>query len=87
MIHTFASKLFNWRQALPIVLGLGAAAGWSMFVASGHSSAETERQLREQIVSLQAGISERSVPDCAVTGYVARTCAFKQPNRTPPTPC
>ena len=55
MIQTIASKLFNWRRAMPVVLGLGAAAGWSMFVASGHSAAETERQLREQIVDLQAG--------------------------------
>jgi len=54
MIQTFAFKLLNWRRAMPIVLGLGAVAGWSMFVASGHSAAETERQLREQIVDLQA---------------------------------
>jgi len=55
MIQTFASKLSNWRRAMPVVLGLGAAAGWSMFAVSGHSAAETERQLREQIVDLQAG--------------------------------
>jgi uncharacterized protein YlxW (UPF0749 family) len=71
MIQTFASKLFNWRWAMPIVLGLGAAAGWSMFVASGHSAAETERQLREQIVDLQASqtrlVSERDQLQSAAT--------------------
>jgi septal ring factor EnvC (AmiA/AmiB activator) len=55
MIQTFAPMLSNWRRAVTIGLGLGAAAGWGMLAVSGQSAAETERQLREQVADLQAG--------------------------------
>ncbi|WP_165820383.1 hypothetical protein [Microvirga sp. KLBC 81] len=55
MIQTFAPKRPNWQRVMITVLGLGAAAGWSMFAVAGHSAAETERQLREQVADLRAG--------------------------------
>jgi TolA-binding protein len=71
MIQTFASMLPTWQRAVTIVFGLGAAAGWGMFAVSGHSAAETERQLREQVATLQTGqlrlLSERDQLQSAAT--------------------
>jgi TolA-binding protein len=53
MIQTFTPLLANWQRAVMIILGLGTAAGWGMLAASSQSATETERQLREQIATLQ----------------------------------
>jgi hypothetical protein len=71
MIQSFASKLPHLRHAKTRVLGLAAAAGWSLFAVSSYSAAETERHLQEQIVDLQAGqvrlLSERDQLQSAAT--------------------
>ncbi|PVE20219.1 hypothetical protein DC522_33640 [Microvirga sp. KLBC 81] len=53
MIRTFTPLLANWQRAVTVILGLGAAAGWGMLAISSQSAAETERQLWEQIATLQ----------------------------------
>ncbi len=71
MIQTCTPRLSNWRRAVTITLGLGAAAGWSVLAVSGYSAAKTERQLREQVADLQAGqmrlLSERDQLRSAAT--------------------
>ena len=53
MIRTLAPLLGNWQRAVTVILGLGAAAGWSLLAVSSQSSAETERQLQDRITTLQ----------------------------------
>jgi septal ring factor EnvC (AmiA/AmiB activator) len=53
MIQTFTPLLANWQRAVTVILGLGAAAGWGLLAVSSQSAAETERQLRERIATLQ----------------------------------
>lgn len=56
------------------ILGLGAAAGWGVLAVSGQSATETERQLREQIATLQDSqrqlLLERNQAQVAVTELV-----------------
>jgi hypothetical protein len=71
MIPTFAPMLPTWQRVVTIIFGLGTAAGWGVFAVSSHSAAETERHLREQVASLQAGqlrlLSERDQLQSAAT--------------------
>jgi hypothetical protein len=71
MIPTFAPVLPTWQRVVTIIFGLGTAAGWGVFAVSSHSAAETERHLREQVASLQAGqlrlLSERDQLQSAAT--------------------
>jgi hypothetical protein len=53
MIRTLAPLFGNWQRAVTVILGVGAAAGWGMLAVSSQSAAETERQLQEQIATLQ----------------------------------
>jgi septal ring factor EnvC (AmiA/AmiB activator) len=53
MIRTLAPLFGNWQRAVTVILGLGATAGWGMLAVSSQSAAETERQLQEQIATLQ----------------------------------
>lgn len=71
MIRPFASKLPHLWRTKTTVLGLAAAAGWSLFAVSSYYAAETERRLQEQIGDLQAGqvrlLSERDQLQSATT--------------------
>jgi len=71
MIQTFAPLLANWQRAVTVILGVGAAAGWSMVAVSSQSATETERQLREQIATLHDNqkqlLLERDQSQVAVT--------------------
>jgi hypothetical protein len=53
MFQEFAPRLSNVHRGLIVALSLSAAAGWSSFAISRHTSAEVEHQLREQAASLQ----------------------------------
>jgi hypothetical protein len=55
MIQTFAQALSNWHRPLMILLGLSTVAGWGSLVTAGRSAAESERQLQEQVATLQNG--------------------------------
>jgi TolA-binding protein len=66
--------LGNWQRAVTVILGLGAAAGWSMLAVSSQSAAETERQLQDRITTLQDSqkqlLRERDQSQVAVTELV-----------------
>ena len=53
MFQESASRLSNVHRGLILALSLSAAAGWSSFAISRHSSAEVEHQLRDQAARLQ----------------------------------
>jgi predicted secreted protein len=53
MFQESAPRLWNVHRGLILALSLSAAAGWSSFAISRHSSAEVEHQLRDQAASLQ----------------------------------
>jgi len=43
---------FRYNLIIVPALAIGTIAGWGMYFISGHSAAEAERQLREQVSSL-----------------------------------
>jgi hypothetical protein len=53
MFQVPALRLANVHPGLIVGLSLLAAAGWGSFAVSRHSSAEMDRQLRDQVASLQ----------------------------------
>jgi len=53
MFQVSAPRLANVHRGLVLCLSLSAAAGWGSFAVARHSSAEVERQLRDQVASLQ----------------------------------
>lgn len=53
MFQVSALRRANVHRGLILGLSLSAAAGWGSFAVARHSSAEVERQLRDQVASLQ----------------------------------
>jgi hypothetical protein len=53
MFQVSALRLANVHRGLILCLSLSAAAGWGSFAVARHSSDEVERQLRDQVASLQ----------------------------------
>jgi hypothetical protein len=58
MFQESAPRLSNVHRGFILALSLSAAAGWASFALSKHSSAEMERQARNQVASLQASRSQ-----------------------------
>lgn len=58
MFQESAPRLSNAHRGLILALSLSAAAGWTSFALSRHSSAEMERQFRSQVAGLQASQSQ-----------------------------
>ncbi|KLK90645.1 hypothetical protein AA309_24515 [Microvirga vignae] len=53
MFQVPALRFANVHRGLILGLSLSAVAGWGSFAVARHSSTEVERQLRDQIASLQ----------------------------------